>query len=176
MLPGAWTPRVQEAAVRLGAWIPSFAQAATLLAAFLHTTVSAATARRQTAAAGAAYVTVQTAAVATLEAARPATPPPGPAVLSLRADGAMVPLVGKGQWAEVKTLALGVVRPAVWEQEKLVVHTTRLVLFLALDGCRDLYPAGAGGNAAAGRAGGRDGGGGHRRGALAAGVDRLSPS
>jgi len=117
--------------VRLGAWIPSFAEAATLLAAFTHTTRSAATARRQTAAAGAAYVTVQTAAAA-LEAAPPAAPVPGPALLSLSAAGAMVPLVGKGQWAEVKTLALGVVQPAVWEQDKLVVHTTHLSYFSRL--------------------------------------------
>lgn len=118
--------------MRPGAWIPSFAQAATLLAAFTHTTLSAATERRQTEAAGAAYVAVQTAAVAALEAAPPTEPAPGPALVSLSADGAMVPLVGKGQWAEVKTLAVGEVQPAVWEQDKLVVHTTRVSYFSRL--------------------------------------------
>jgi len=132
LLPGPWTPRLQEAVVRLGAWIPSFAQAATLLAAFTHTAVSAATARRQTEAAGAAYVAVQTAAVAALEAAPPVEPAPAPALLSLSADGAMVPLIGKGQWAEVKTLAVGEVQPAVWEKDKLVVHTTRVSYFSRL--------------------------------------------
>src|SRR5205814_9274405 len=39
-------------------------------------------------------------------------PPTGPAVLQLSVDGAMVPLRGKGEWAEVKTMAIGTVQPA----------------------------------------------------------------
>ena len=91
--------------MRLGSWAPC-AQAARRLAAFTHTTLSEPTVRRQTEAAGAAYVAVQTAAVTALERALPAAA--GAAVLQLSVDGALVPLVG-GKWAEVKTLALGLV-------------------------------------------------------------------
>jgi hypothetical protein len=111
--------------VRLGAWMP-FAQAARLLAAFARTAVAEPTLRRQTEAAGAAYVALQTAEA--LERAEPAAPPPGPAVLQLSVDGAMVPLVG-GAWAEVKTLALGTVQPAVRERGAWVVHTSDLSYF-----------------------------------------------
>lgn len=116
--------------MRLGTWLP-FAEAATLLAAFTHTALSEPTVRRKTEAAGAAYVALQTAAVAVLE--QDAAPPPiGPALLQLSVDGAMVPLVGQGQWAEVKTLALGVVQPPVRERGKAVVHTTHLSYFSRL--------------------------------------------
>jgi hypothetical protein len=96
--------------VRLGAWLP-FARAAEFAELFTGTAVSAATARRLTEAAGAAYEAVQTAAVAHLERDSPPAPP-GPAVQQVSVDGAMVPLRGRGEWAEVKTLALGTVAPA----------------------------------------------------------------
>ena len=91
--------------MRLGSWAPC-AAAARLLAACTHTTRSEPTVRRQTAAAGAAYVAVQAVAVAALERELPAAA--SAAVRQLRVDGALVPLVGGG-WAEVKTLALGLV-------------------------------------------------------------------
>jgi len=50
-------------------------------------------------------VAVQTAELDRLERERPAGPA-GPDVLQVSADGAMVPLVG-GEWAEVKTVAVG---------------------------------------------------------------------
>jgi hypothetical protein len=53
----------------------------------------------------AAYVAVQTTERERLERERPAGPA-GPDVLQVSADGAMVPLVG-GEWAEVKTVAVG---------------------------------------------------------------------
>src|SRR6266542_1843425 len=40
-------------------------------------------------------------------------PPTGPALLQVSVDGAMVPLRGKGEWAEVKTLAVGAVAARV---------------------------------------------------------------
>ena len=67
--------------------------------------VSGSAAGRLTEAAGAAYVAEQTAAVEALER-RPTPEPPGPSVLQVSADGAMISLVGK-QWVEVKTVALG---------------------------------------------------------------------
>jgi hypothetical protein len=72
--------------------------------------VSKATARRHAEAAGAAYVAVQTAEVERLEREAPA-PPVGPPLQQVSADGAMVPLVD-GQWAEVKTVAIGVLAAA----------------------------------------------------------------
>ena len=130
LLPGPLTPSLHEGAVRLGAWAP-FPQATSLLAHFTHTTVSAPTVRRKTEAAGAAYVGVQTAAVEVLERDA-ADPPVGPPLQQVSVDGAMVPLVGQGAWAEVKTLAIGTVQPPVREDGKLVVHTTELSYFSRL--------------------------------------------
>lgn len=98
-----------------------------MLAEFTGTTVDEATVRRRTEAAGAAYVAAQTAEVTALEATAPA-PPQGPLLQLLSVDGAMVPLVG-GTWAEVKTLALGVVQPPVQERGGAVIHTTDLSYF-----------------------------------------------
>jgi hypothetical protein len=107
LLPGAFAPSLVADAVRLGAWIP-FARIPALLHGFVRTWLSEATVRRLTEGAGAAYVAVQTAAVERLERTGEA-PPAGPPVLQASVDGAMVPLRGKGEWAEVKTLALGTV-------------------------------------------------------------------
>lgn len=105
LLPGSHlTPWLVASVVRLGACVP-FAQVPALLAHFTGVTVSAETVRRLTEAAGATLVAHETAVVATLAATLP-DPPAGPPVQHLSVDGAMVPLVG-GEWAEVKTLALG---------------------------------------------------------------------
>lgn len=110
-MAGCLSPRAQAGLVRLGARLP-FAEAAADLAFFWRIPVSKSTARRQSEAAGAAYVAVQTAAALALaqdEGVRP-NAPIGPARQFLSADGAMVPLVG-GEWAEVKTLAVGTLPP-----------------------------------------------------------------
>jgi len=106
LVPGALTPRLHERLVRLGAWLP-FRPAARMLAVFTGVTVSEATARRQTEAAGAAYVALQTAEVDRLEREAP-EPPAGPAVQLVTVDGAMVPLL-HAEWGEVKTLTVGTV-------------------------------------------------------------------
>lgn len=90
--------------MHLSTWMP-FERAATELAYFTRVDVSDTSVRRHTEAAGAAYVAVQTAELERLERERPAGPD-GPDVLQVSADGAMVPLVG-GEWAEVKTVAVG---------------------------------------------------------------------
>ncbi|MDP9227112.1 MAG: hypothetical protein M3P18_25350 [Actinomycetota bacterium] len=59
-----------------------------------------------------------------LERERPAAPA-GPTVQYLSADGAMVPLVG-GQWAEVKTLAIGEVAVRRGADGLPEAHTTNL--------------------------------------------------
>ena len=109
-----------------------FARAAEQVAFFWQACLSEATVRRHAEAAGAAYVTVQTAAVAQLEQAAPSLPV-GPPVQLLSADGAMVPLV-QGEWAEVKTLAIGTVGAPTWEAHagEWVVPTTDLTYFSRL--------------------------------------------
>jgi hypothetical protein len=129
LLPGQLTPRLQESVVRLGTWLP-FAQAAEALAFFTGVTISVATVRRLTEGAGAAYEAVQTAAVERLERELPSAPA-GPCVQLLSVDGAMVPLQ-HGEWAEVKTLALGVVSAPVQERGQWVVHTAELSYFSRL--------------------------------------------
>jgi hypothetical protein len=114
---------VQESVVRLGTWLP-FAQAAEALTFCTGVTVAAATVRRLTEGTGAVYEAVQTAAVEPLARELP-TVPPGPRVQLLSVDGAMVPLQ-HGAWAEVKTLALGVVSAPVQERGEWVVHTEAL--------------------------------------------------
>jgi hypothetical protein len=129
LLPGTLTPSLQEDLVRLGTWMP-FGRAAQELAHFRRTGVSRPTAARLTEAAGAAYVAFQAAEVTRIERHLP-LPPPSPAPLLLSVDGAMVPLVA-GEWAEVKTLVIGEVQPAVLEQGETVVHTTQHSYFSRL--------------------------------------------
>jgi hypothetical protein len=107
-----------------------FAQAAEMLAFVTGVTVSAATVRRTTEGAGAADEAVQTAAVDAIEEALPPAPL-GPRVQLLSVDGAMVPLLHH-EWAEVKTLALGVVGQPVRERGEWVVHTEQLSYFSRL--------------------------------------------
>lgn len=123
MRPGQLTPRLQERLVRLGTWMP-LAPAAAALAFLTGVTVSAATVRRTTERAGAAYEAVQTAAVEAIEPQLPPVPP-GPRVPWLRVDGAMGPWQ-QHQWAEGKTLAMGIVSPPRRERGEWVVHTAQL--------------------------------------------------
>jgi hypothetical protein len=110
-----------------------FASAGQMLGHFTRVRVSEAMARRRTEEAGAAYVAVQTAAVEALEQGRePAEDGPvGPAVQQVSVDGALVPLIA-GDWAEVKTLAIGTVGEPVWDAEERRVHTTDLSYFSRL--------------------------------------------
>jgi hypothetical protein len=85
-----------------------FEPAAAMLGHFTRVEVGRETARRITEGAGAAYMGVQAAELERLERETPVSPA-GPAVQQLSVDGAMVPIVHK-EWAEVKTLAVGVVR------------------------------------------------------------------
>ena len=125
LLPGQFAPRVVEGIVRLGVWMP-FERVPEMLAFFMGVTVSGETVRRLTEEAGVAQVAVETARVAMLEA-DPPDAPQGPAIQQMSVDGAMVPLVG-GEWAEVKTLAIGEVTRSVTG----AVETTALSYFSRL--------------------------------------------
>lgn len=126
LLPGALTPALQETVVRLGTRLP-FDSVVHELADLKHVTTTEATVRRHTETAGATYVALQTAEVEKVEHTLPAAAE-GAAHQLLSADGAMVPLV-QGEWAEVKTVAVGEIQPPVLEQGEAVVHTTRLSYF-----------------------------------------------
>ena len=122
--PGACTPLVQEGLARLGAQVP-FEQVPEAGAFFLGVPVSRDTARRLTERGGAALVALETAEADVVLHAT--TLPAGPAVQQVSVDGAMVPLVG-GQWAEVKTLAIGTVERTA----SGAVRTTALSYFSRL--------------------------------------------
>lgn len=109
LLPGRFTPWLAEGVVVLGSAAP-FAAACRTLAHFTGCRIGAATARRLTEAAGAAWVQLDLAEVARLEADPTAEAPSGAAVQQVSVDGVFVPVVG-GEWREVKVLAVGAVEP-----------------------------------------------------------------
>ncbi len=104
LLSGGLTPRGEETLVRLSAWMP-YASARELLEELLGVQVSKASARRATLHTGEAALAVWEAEVERLKQEAPQAPA-GADKQALSGDGAMVHLVG-GEWAEVKTLAMG---------------------------------------------------------------------
>lgn len=104
LLGGGVSPRGEEVLVRLASWMP-FEAARELLQEVLGIQVSKATARRLTLVSGQAQLAVEEAEQERLEQDMPPAPA-GAEKQLLSGDGAMVHLVG-GEWAEVKTLALG---------------------------------------------------------------------
>jgi hypothetical protein len=129
LLPGELSSTLAEGVARLGTKMP-FEQAAADVAFFWRVELDETTVRRYTQAAGAAYVAEQADEVERLERERPAAPT-GPSIQYLSADGAMVPLVG-GQWAEVKTLAIGEVEVQRGADGLPEAHTTNLTYFSRL--------------------------------------------
>lgn len=129
LLPGALTPTIHEWLVRLGSWMP-FAAATKMLAAISRTQVSEAGGRRKTEAAGAVYVQLQEERVVALEEGR-AEAKRGPARLVMTVDGAMVPLVG-GEWAEVKTITIGVPEARNTATGETIVQTKEISHFSRL--------------------------------------------
>jgi hypothetical protein len=104
LLSAGVSPRGEEVLVRLSSWMP-FEDARQMLQEVLGMQVSKATARRLTLASGQAQLVVEEAEQERLEQEMlPA--PAGADKQVMSGDGAMVHLVG-GEWAEVKTLALG---------------------------------------------------------------------
>jgi len=129
LLAGQFTPSVYEGITRLGTRMP-FESAVKELWHFWHVSVTEPTVRRHTEVAGAAYVQVQEQAVDRLEREMPPAPQ-GPDKQFLSVDGAMVPLVG-GEWAEVKTLAVGEVAPPVQHKGETVIQTGAMSYFSRL--------------------------------------------
>ena len=100
--------------MQLGIRLP-FGQAAELTGRFWKVDVSEATVRRTTEKSGQAYVELQREEAEELETGM-AEAPEGPALQQLSVDGAMVPLL-HGEWAEVKTLAIGTIEESDLEGE-----------------------------------------------------------
>jgi hypothetical protein len=104
LLPGSYTPSLQEAMTRLGAKLP-YAQAQAEIKSFCHTVVSEPTLRRQTSEngrVGEAIVKVETQQIEQGEISSVAQP----SKLLISADGAYIALTG-GEWREVKTVSIG---------------------------------------------------------------------
>jgi hypothetical protein len=99
LLPGGWSPRLQQIVALFGTLMP-FGQVPALLGFVCGVTLSRSSARRITETAGAALTRVEQ-----TEATLPPVPP-GPARQQVSVDGAMVPIVG-GEWREVKTMVIG---------------------------------------------------------------------
>ena len=129
MLPGSLTPRLQDDLTHLATWMP-FEKARGMLKRMRGVKVSEATVRRRTESNGAAYVALQEAEVGRIEEELPDAPA-GPDKQLLSVDGAMVPLVG-GEWAEVKTLVLGIIGEPVIEGGEQKVHASEMSYFSRL--------------------------------------------
>ncbi len=129
LLPGNLAPRQQEHLVHLGSWMP-FAQAARMLERLLGVQVSEEAVRRLTEHMGCYVETAQTA-----EAHAPWQEEPTgkkPAVRqAFSADGAYVPMV-KGQWAEVRTVAIGEVEEQRTSDGTAEIHVGHLSYFSRL--------------------------------------------
>jgi hypothetical protein len=132
LLPGTLAPRQQGHLVQLGSWMP-FRHASRVLADLLGVHISPETARRLCEEAGKQVEDQQTA-----EAHQPwkeeAKAKDAPSRLAISADGAMVPLTG-GEWAEVRTLAIGALPAASADPEQ--VHVGDLSYFSRLTDAAD---------------------------------------
>lgn len=126
LLPGKLTPYGHERLVRLSSWMP-FGKAVELFEEFTGIKISKIVSQRYTETAGTIYAEMQKEEVERLhKKMRRAIV--RPEKLQISADGAMVPLL-HGAWAEVKTLVIGDVQPAVQEKGEQVVHTRNLSYF-----------------------------------------------
>jgi hypothetical protein len=96
---------VEQAVIRLGTWLP-FERVPRELAALVGVSIGRETVRRRTEAAGAALVAAEQATVERLARTWPTPERVEAGWYQVSVDGAMVPLV-RGQWAEAKTLAVG---------------------------------------------------------------------
>jgi len=126
LLAGKLTPRGHEQLVRLSSYMP-FEQAVELFEDFMGMRVSKDVGQRYTEEAGAAYEELQTEEAEEIQKKRPKSRAIA-GKLQISADGCMVPLL-HGVWAEVKTLVIGEVQPAVPKAGERVVRTRNLSYF-----------------------------------------------
>jgi hypothetical protein len=122
-------PWLTESIALLGTVMP-FERVPLVLERLTRVPVKAETARRVTEAVGRAQIGRETVEAERVRVTLP-MPTQGPAVQQLSLDGAMVPLVG-GEWAEVKTLALGEVATTMAADGTATTRTTALSYFSRL--------------------------------------------
>jgi hypothetical protein len=122
-------PWLTESIALLGTVMP-FERVPLVVDRLTRVPVTSETARRVTEAVGRAQVDRETVDAERVRATLP-MPTAGPAVQQLSLDGAMVPLVG-GEWAEVKTLALGEVATVTTADGTATTRTTALSYFSRL--------------------------------------------
>jgi hypothetical protein len=123
--PGCLTPRQREHLAHLAVWMP-FERACQMLEEFLGIQVSEPTVRRGTQRAGALYKSRQTTQSQQTAQAEAAATPCEKQVIST--DGAYVPLI-KGEWAEVRTVAIGQIKEKVCRHGQREVHTSQISYF-----------------------------------------------
>ena len=131
LLPGAYTPQVQEAVTRLGSRM-SYGEAGEELARMWKVEISRGSVRQVTRRHGQVADSLLQEQVGQLEAtARRPTAQPEQLVMCI--DGAMVQVTG-GEWREVKTMALGEFQP-YWDatQQQVVTQTRQLSYFSRVD-------------------------------------------
>lgn len=104
LLPGRWSPRLQQIVTLLGTLMP-FGQVPAVLQTLSRVTISRSSARRVTEVAGAALAAIEAQESERIRATHPPDPP-GATRQQVSVDGAMVPVVG-GEWREVKTMVVG---------------------------------------------------------------------
>lgn len=127
LLPGRYTPRLQEGGTRLGAKLP-FREAAEEVAAWSGTQIGASTIRRWTQRfGGIGEELARQEAEALYQGGQPE--PEGPTQMVLSADGAFIALTN-GEWREVKTVVVGAYG-SHWDEKtgRVVVRTAALSYF-----------------------------------------------
>lgn len=134
LLPGSYTPQLQEAMTRLGAKMP-YEQARDEIERFCHTVVSEPTLRRQTMANGRVSE-----ALAKEESERVEKEGPEvrarPNKILISADGAFIALT-TGEWREVKTVSIGEFETVQKADGSQKVETGGLSYFSRSYGARD---------------------------------------
>jgi hypothetical protein len=126
LLPGNLAPRQYEHLVHLASWMP-FAQVSSMLACLLGVQVGEETVRRLTEHTGQQVQAAQTQA-ASASWQEETTEGTSATRLVMSADGAYVPLV-KGEWAEVRTLAIGNVKASRASGKKSATRASDLSYF-----------------------------------------------
>jgi len=126
LLPGIYTPQLQESMTRLGAKM-AYKQAQEELHQFCHTLVSEATLRRHTMQNGQASEDLEKEKAERIEKEAP-TVTVNPDKVVLSADGAFVALT-TGEWREVKTVTIGEFETVVGADGKEKVQTHSLSYF-----------------------------------------------
>lgn len=127
LLPGTYTPQVQETITRLGSRL-TYREAQEELALMWKVEISKGSVRQTTMRYGQVADELIAAKVAQLEASAE-TPTAQPQQLVMSTDGAMVQLT-TGEWREVKTVAIGEFAPC-WDanQRKVVTRTNDISYF-----------------------------------------------